>query len=97
MPHGGIPVLQYTESETKLKCQYLLGSEIQEAKVRDSESKAGKDRELTQRWIIKLATTMCDWLHGSQNSKDVPVNTHPLIIQPNTNLGTTVKGLCRCN
>lgn len=80
-----------------LDASTILGSVIQKAKLRDSESQVSKDRELIQRWVIQLATTMDDWLCGSQTSKDVPQGTHPLVIQPNTNLGTIVKGLCKCN
>lgn len=36
---------------------------------------------------------LCD----KQNSKDVPQDTCPLSIQSNTNLGTAIKGFCRCN
>lgn len=58
----------------------LLAAMIQEVKVRDSESKAGKRRKLIQRRVVKLATTMDDWLCDSQNSKDLPEDTHHLVI-----------------
>lgn len=45
----------------------------------------------------KMATPVNDWLCASKSSTDIPQAIHPLAIQPNTDLNTTVKELCRCN
>ena len=31
---------------------------------------------------------------GGQNSKAGPQDSHPLVVQPNMNLGAAVRGLC---